>query len=143
MNWTTVRVPMFLVFALHLIFATTPSSAQSTVFRRRNANSDGAVDISDGIRTLRFLFLGGEVPPCRDATDANDSGGLDVPDGVYVFKFLFRRGSQRPAPFASCGENPTPDNLECEAVAACDQNRRPSARFTVAPTLARTSHQIS
>ena len=33
------------------------------LFRRGDSNGDGALDISDPIYTLQFLFTGGQAPP--------------------------------------------------------------------------------
>ncbi len=41
-------------------------------FLRGDANHDTAIDISDPIRVLDFLFGGGSFPPCMDAADGDD-----------------------------------------------------------------------
>ena len=45
------------------------------VFVRGDADSNGAINLTDGIRILAFLFLGEAAPECMDAADAADSGG--------------------------------------------------------------------
>jgi len=78
------------------------------------------VDLSDGISTLGFLFLGNTKLACLEAADANDSGGLDLTDAVFTFLYLFSSGSPIPQPGpTACGLDPTPDDLGCAASASC------------------------
>jgi len=37
--------------------------APGEIFRRGDANADGAVNLTDGIAVFNFLFLGGDAPP--------------------------------------------------------------------------------
>lgn len=91
-----------------------------TTFLRGDANSDGEVNLSDGIRVLNVLFLGGTPLDCVDAGDTDDSGTLDISDGIAVFNFLFLGG---PAPRAPghllCGPDLTEDLLGCDAYSPC------------------------
>ena len=83
-------------------------------FIRGDADESGAHDLTDGVRILNFLFLGGAASRCRDAMDSNDTGSLDLTDGVYMFNWLFLGGPQPLPPFPGPGVDPTPDNLpEC------------------------------
>ncbi len=81
---------------------------------RGDCNADAGVDISDALFTLRFLFLGGSVPPCKAACEGNEDGRLDISDGIIILRFLFQSG---PAPgrypecevaAEVCGECPAP-----------------------------------
>ena len=88
------------------------------VFRRGDANADGAVDISDATTTLGVLFLGEGNIPCVDAADANDSGDVDISDATFTLFFLFRGTVDIPPPGANaCGSDPTKDgsDLGCAA----------------------------
>ena len=99
-------------------------------FRRGDANADGAVDLSDGSRTLGHLFLGREVPPCRDAADADDSGELELTDAVFTFSHLFLGRAAPPSPGpATCGSDPTADDLDCAVYPLCEAS--PSTTFVV------------
>ena len=90
-------------------------------FLRGDANADFVVDISDGIRTLGFLFLGHRPPPCTDAADANDDGEVDMADALTTFGFLFFGSAVPPPPGPlSCGPDPSPDDMECTLSARCD-----------------------
>ncbi len=85
---------------------------QEEPFLRGDANRDGAIDISDAISVLRYLFRGGDPFSCEDSADANDSGGIDLADAVYILRFLFAKGPTPPAPGpAIAGFDPTPDAL--------------------------------
>ena len=43
------------------VWGATPAQAVQT-FRRGDTNADGVVDITDGVTTLDFLFLGADSP---------------------------------------------------------------------------------
>ena len=83
------------------------------VFLRGDANTDGTVDLSDGLFALDNLFLGGSRPLCADAGDSNDDGLPDMSDVVYSFAFLFSGGSDFPAPHLEPWLDPSPDFLTC------------------------------
>ena len=82
-------------------------------FRRGDSNRDGAVDISDAIHSLQYLFDG--VPAlCEDATDMNDDGQLNIADPVRLLDRLFGGGEPLPAPSdLTRGPDLTADPLEC------------------------------
>jgi hypothetical protein len=84
----------------------------ASVFVRGDSNRDFAVDLSDAIHTLEFLFLGGPPADCPDAADANDDGRLDISDPTAILMSLFLGGDPLPAPRSSGGD-PTPDDLDC------------------------------
>jgi len=90
-------------------------------FVRGDANGDLGVDISDAVRVLEFLFLGGTAPGCADAADTVDEGELTVSAGIAILDFLFRGGAPPAPPYPDCGEDPTADGLpECRSSApAC------------------------
>ena len=82
-------------------------------FLRGDCNDDGAVDISDAITTLGFLFLGNPLElACGDAADANDDGNVDISDAIWTLTFEFLGGVEIPAPGPdTCGIDPTADGL--------------------------------
>jgi hypothetical protein len=81
-------------------------------FLRGDANYDGDVDISDGIRILLYIFVGGIETDCPDAFDANDLNGVTVTDAISIFQFLFTDGARIPEPFPVPGPDPTADSLD-------------------------------
>lgn len=86
---------------------------KSVRFLRGDSNGDCLIDISDPITLLSFLFAHGAEPRCLDASDTNDNGRIDLGDAIYVLSFLFAQTDDPPAPFASCGLDPTDDSLGC------------------------------
>ena len=100
-----------------------PSSALALCeagFRRGDSNGDGRHDISDGVATLQFLFLGTRELDCHEAADADDSGKLELTDAVFSFSFLFSGTEPPPYPGPdACGADPSIDDLTCVAYAAC------------------------
>ena len=95
----------------------------SPPFRRGDAAADGEVDISDGIRVLAFLFLGGDPPLCFDAADANDDGDIDTSDAIRLFNFLFLGGPPPPAPGPNeCGIDETKDSGRVDGDLGCEES---------------------
>src|SRR5262249_55513095 len=81
-------------------------------FRRGDSDGSGAVDLTDAVITLGFLFLGQAAPACPDAADADDSGKLELTDAVFALGFLFLGGTAPPDPGPDhCGPDPTDDGL--------------------------------
>ncbi len=96
----------------------------ATRFVRADTNADGSVDITDGINTLEFLFLGTPATiPCEDAADVNDDGEVNITDPIGTLFFLFLGSPAPPPPFgdaaSDCGEDPTADALGCGSYPAC------------------------
>jgi hypothetical protein len=63
-----------------------------------DASNDGAVDISDAVYLINYIFGGGPEPTPMFAGDANCDTAVDISDAVYLVAFIFSGG---PAP---CGE---------------------------------------
>ena len=91
-------------------------------FKRGDADGLNGLQLTDGLFTLNFLFLGGPKPPCLDAADTDDSGEVDISDVLVVFNSLFSSGPEPPAPGPTvCGPDPTTDdNLDCAESSACE-----------------------
>jgi hypothetical protein len=90
-----------------------------TRLRRGDVDGSGALELSDAVVLVSFLFRGGDAPPCTKSADADDNGRLNASDAVAVLRFLFGGGSALPEPFAACGSDATPDHLECESFPPC------------------------
>ena len=88
-------------------------------FKRGDANADNTVNIADAIFTLGFLFGGGPAPACMDAADANDDGTVNIADAIAALGYLFGGTGDLPAPFGSCGVDPTDDVLGCVSFPPC------------------------
>jgi hypothetical protein len=80
---------------------------QPAMFLRGDATGDGAIDISDGLRTLLFLFSSGAAPGCMAAADWSDDEVLDLTDAVATFGYLFLGRPAPLEPFRFCGLDPS------------------------------------
>jgi hypothetical protein len=97
------------------------NTASAAPFVRGDADTSGSIDLTDAVFFLNSLFQGfpGE-PPCLDAADADDSGTIDITDAIFILSYLFIGGSAPPAPFPSCGLDPTADDtLGCDSYPPC------------------------
>ena len=93
-------------------------------FVRGDADSNGVIELTDGIRILGFLFLDDPAPSCLDAADALDDGVLNLTDAIRIFGWLFTGGSAPDPPgprpglatyrVENCGLDKTDDTLGCE-----------------------------
>jgi hypothetical protein len=97
-----------------------PEAPPEIRFIRGDADANGALQLTDGIRILNALFLGSSMPGCLDAGDADDNGVIQLTDGIIIFQFLFLGGAMPadPGPF-NCGPDPTDDGIGCEAYEGC------------------------
>jgi hypothetical protein len=75
-------------------------------FIRGDSNGDGAMDVSDAVKTLAYLFTGGPAPGCLRAADTDDNDLLEITDAVRTLTHLFLRPMPPPAPFPGCGTDP-------------------------------------
>jgi len=98
-------------------------SPPGKAFHRGDADDNGLLQLTDAVRILTFLFLGGEAPTCAEAADADDNGTLQLTDAVRILGFLFL-GQPPPAtpgpPPEACGPDPqgSPD-VGCELYTKC------------------------
>ena len=89
---------------------------------RGDANSDGSINLTDGVVPLLYLFSGGAEPACLDATDTNDTGTVEITDAIIIFSWLFSGGAApaEPSPLRpgysaeNCSEDPTDDGIGCD-----------------------------
>ena len=85
-------------------------------FVRGDSDGNTRVEFVDGLFTLRSLFArrrGIPRPRCGDAADANDDGRVSLSDVLYTFRWIFFGSAPPPAPFPSCGTDPSLDLLGC------------------------------
>ena len=85
------------------IYVATWFPKPDSVFRRGDCNDDDAVELSDAVCTLNFLFLGGPAPGCLEVADVNGEDGVNIADPTYLLNFLFLGGPAPVAPFPDCG----------------------------------------
>ena len=98
------------------------------VFSRGDVDSNGRIELSDGIRVLDYLFRGGEDLGCMEAADLNNDAMVNLTDGVYMLTYLFSAGDPPAAPGppdfgTGCGLDPDPvdslGDLGCISYTAC------------------------
>ena len=60
-----------------------------------NVDNDGsdAIDISDLVYLVDYMFNGGPAPFCFEEADMDISGGIDISDLVYLVDYMFVGGS--------------------------------------------------
>ena len=86
---------------------------------RGDANGDGSINVGDPIATLLVLFGGAGASACPAAHDVNDDESVNVADIIFGLNYVFAGGATPPAPFPSCGIDPTPGLLTCDSFGAC------------------------
>lgn len=79
------------------------------LFLRGDVDGNGSVEITDAIRLLNYLFLGGDPPTCLDAADVADSGSIDISGAISILNYLFLGGRPPAIPFPNQGLDPTED----------------------------------
>ncbi len=65
-----------------------------------DANGDAAVNISDAVYLIAYIFAGGAAPSPLLSGDANCDRAINISDAVYLIAYIFSHG---PAPSESCG----------------------------------------
>jgi len=60
---------------------------------RGDADNSGAVDISDVVYVIAYIFSGGESPDPIEAGDANCDGSCDISDAVHLIAYIFSGGA--------------------------------------------------
>ncbi len=63
-----------------------------------DANSDDAIDISDAVFLIQYIFAGGAAPgDCQGTSsgmgDANGDGTIDISDAVFLILYIFAGGA--------------------------------------------------
>ena len=113
-------------------------------FLRGDSAQDGNVDVNDVFTTLEYLYLGTTALTCLDAADANDDGAVDIVDPLWTIFYLFVGAASPPDPGPdSPGEDPTPDDLDCEAGGGSTTENPPTttAWFEWAPPIGTRERQ--
>jgi len=64
-----------------------------------DVNGDCAVDISDAVYLIGYIFSGGSAPNPLAAGDDNCDGAVDISDVVYLISYIFSGGTE---PCAVC-----------------------------------------
>ncbi len=67
-------------------------------FHCGDADGDDAVNVSDAVFTIDYIFKGGQAPDPLESGDANGDGSISVADAVYVIAFIFKGGPEPVCP---------------------------------------------
>ncbi|MBI4602769.1 MAG: laminin G domain-containing protein [Planctomycetes bacterium] len=92
------------------------------VFHRGDADNNAELQLTDAIRVLGFLFLGGAPPTCMDAGDADGNNQLQLTDAIRILGYLFLGGvaPESPGPPPNdCGPDNDATTLGCETYTSC------------------------
>ncbi len=76
----------------NLIFADTLTHVP-THYVKGDANGSGAVNISDAVFLIAYIFSGGPAPNPLFLGDANCSGSINISDAVYLITYIFSGGT--------------------------------------------------
>ncbi|TFH65501.1 MAG: hypothetical protein E4G91_02255 [Candidatus Zixiibacteriota bacterium] len=76
----------------NLIFADTLTHTP-THYVKGDADGSGAVDISDVVFLISYIFSGGSAPNPLFLGDADCSGSIDISDAVYLISYIFSGGA--------------------------------------------------
>ena len=96
--WTTPDTPSdsCLIRTSH-VGDNIPSDESDSLFSivtwmRGDANGDGAIDVTDIVYLINYLFNETSAPDPYEAGDANCDGKVDIVDIVYLINYLFGEG---------------------------------------------------
>jgi hypothetical protein len=59
------------------------------ILMRGDANHDGILDLSDPVKILSYLFVGGPPPSCLEVADVNVDSSVDISDSILLLTYLF------------------------------------------------------
>ena len=57
-----------------------------------DSNADEAVNVSDAVWIINYVFAGGDPPDPLDAGDANCDATCNVADAVWIINYIFAAG---------------------------------------------------
>ena len=98
---------------------TIPDPCGLLPFIRGDANLDATLNIADPVTVLAHLFSGADLL-CQSAADGNDDGVTNIADAISLLGWIFGGTlPPPPAPFPECGQDPTPDTLDCLENLSC------------------------
>jgi hypothetical protein len=58
------------------------------------SNADWAINVSDAIYLINYIFAGGNPPDPMESGDADCSGGISVSDAVMIIRYIFVGGNK-------------------------------------------------
>lgn len=67
------------------------------VSQRGDVNGDGAIDISDLVYLVSYMFSFGPAPVTPKSSDVAGDGGTDISDLIYLVEYMFNGGPPPPS----------------------------------------------
>ncbi len=74
--------------------ASQSSRSFSIVYRCGDASGDEAINISDAVYLINYIFRGGPAPVPPEAGDATCDDALNIADAVYLINYIFKGGPE-------------------------------------------------
>ena len=111
-----------MAIGLFFVYDPTPEHCDcdsTSVFLRGDCNDDGAINISDGVCILNWLFVGTATPGCVAATNTNGDEAANISDATYLLNHLFSGGPDPVQPFPDCGTSELEADEELGCVTGC------------------------
>ena len=96
----------------HFIVSKTRSTPE-VPFIRGDVNFDGAVNLTDAVGILQYLFFGRRLACPKVTGNVNPDDPLNIADAVSLLQFLFGGATAPASPFPSCGTVPEVDRINC------------------------------
>ena len=103
-------------FADDLVLQPLGSPDGAPWFERGDVDQSGALNITDAVTILGFLFTAPAPGAfCADSADVDDDGRVAVTDAIRLLQYLYQGGPPPEEPrLGSPGPDPSPDELGCE-----------------------------
>src|SRR6185503_12577643 len=107
-----------------LLAALSPGPLFPATFIPGDANSSGAVNLTDAVAIFRYIYLGdGALLSCRVAADVDGNARIELTDGIRLLAFLFLGGEAPVYPQGQlgpgCGIDTPEDPLGCDVPGPC------------------------
>ena len=117
---------VFIAIAACVFTSATSAQAQGN-FIRGDVNCDSLVNGSDTTKLIFHIFMGSPVN-CLDAADVDDDGQVSLADLTTLAGHLHGIGPAPPPPYPNCGQDLTPDVLDCQSSCCTPQWTCPIVR---------------
>ena len=76
------------------------------LYRRGDVDANSALELTDALQLLNFLFTLGPSPACLAAADVNADLEISIADAMHSILYLIHDAPPPPAPFEDCGALP-------------------------------------
>jgi hypothetical protein len=70
------------------------TSLEGQTYTCGDANGDGAVNVSDAVHIINYVFIGGAAPDPLASGDTNCDLSVNISDAAYIINYVFIGGTQ-------------------------------------------------